>query len=294
MYAITASAKALLSSEITRLATCWEITRLDGEVIRLTDHNGLLVIPDEDMVSQTFYAAGGLNATAKEREAGYTAPNNLDLNGITSDLITHEDLRGGRYDSAKVEEFQVDWRYPWAGKFNSSVYYLKDTHFNRDTWRADARGLSIHLSVRVGDLMNPTCRYDLGEAFGDPTRSGCKVDLASLAQSLTVTNIVIQRSRIYTDRTSAEDNYFAHGHVEWLTGSNAGLTTPIKRSTASNGMIQFELKTPYDIEVGDTGTVKPGCDHTWQTCNDKFGNLKNYGGTQYAPGAHRAFEGPRA
>ena len=39
------------------------------------------------------------------------------------------------------------------------------------------------------------------------------------------------------------------------------------------------------MQVGDTGTVKPGCDGLFDTCKDKFSNQANFGGSDLEPTA---------
>lgn len=49
-----------------------------------------------------------------------------------------------------------------------------------------------------------------------------------------------------------------------------------------SNIIQLNLPL-YQAEVGDTLVTFPGCDHTLNTCKDKFNNVVNYGGFPWIP-----------
>lgn len=77
------------------------------------------------------------------------------------------------------------------------------------------------------------------------------------------------------------DNYFAGGFVELSVGSGG-----IERRfiTANTGAVLTLSKAfGSDLEVGASVNVYPGCDHTLNTCKNKFSNLVNYGGFPFIP-----------
>lgn len=78
-------------------------------------------------------------------------------------------------------------------------------------------------------------------------------------------------------------DYFAQGVVTCLTGGNAGLSVTVKKH--ASGVLT--LMNPWILPVlpGDTFSVLVGCNHTLSTCNQKFGNQLNFGGTPFTPSA---------
>ena len=104
MKTISAGLAQHLAGEMTKLATCWQITRRDGVVLGFTDH-----VRDLEVDSVTYRAASGYTRTAI-RSTADLAVDNLDVESVFSDDgITEEDLRTGRYDFAEVRMFLVNY-----------------------------------------------------------------------------------------------------------------------------------------------------------------------------------------
>jgi uncharacterized phage protein (TIGR02218 family) len=73
---------------------------------------------------------------------------------------------------------------------------------------------------------------------------------------------------------------WAGGFVEWEPAS--GVLE--RRFILSFSGLALTLSQAFQgIEVGDTVTVSPGCDHTTATCSSTYGNLANYGGMPFMP-----------
>ena len=94
----------LINQEVMTLATCWKITRTDGEIIRMTDH-------DVDIVwdGETYEAAAAMTRSAIQSR-GDMSVDNLEVQGILSSTGVGEDgIKDGLYDFATIEIFSVDW-----------------------------------------------------------------------------------------------------------------------------------------------------------------------------------------
>lgn len=77
------------------------------------------------------------------------------------------------------------------------------------------------------------------------------------------------------------DNYFAGGYVEYES-SITGL--PERRAVVANsGGNLTLLGTPVGLSVGATVAAFAGCDKSTTTCQNKFGNIVNYGGFPHTP-----------
>ena len=290
-------ASQLETSVSHRLVTLWEINRTDGVTLRFTDHSHPLV----DLSGETYAPAGGMDASARQKKANLDT-RNLDVRGIiTSDEITFADLNAGRYRGAQVIERTVDWKYPWAGFHRVAQYTVLDTSFDGETWTATIAGLTHSLRIQVGSYVEKDCEWNLGEAFGLPV-AGCKVDLSALIESGTVTAINSSRRVFESDLTSFVDGYFNDGFLTFTSGDNDGLEFEVKSFIQADGVIEFNLKTPYNIQVGDTFTVHPGCDQTPESCKGTTGTkgrpwasqIENYGGFNFVPGTKRILQTPNA
>lgn len=77
-------------------------------------------------------------------------------------------------------------------------------------------------------------------------------------------------------------NYFAGGYADWQ-----GPYSLERRFITSSTTSSITLATAFNNIPADADlTLYPGCDHTLTTCNSKFGNVLNYGGQPFYPGAN--------
>jgi uncharacterized phage protein (TIGR02218 family) len=84
--------------------------------------------------------------------------------------------------------------------------------------------------------------------------------------------------------TGAVPTSYTEGTITGATGANARYS----RTVASAGVIAANTiglfkAWLFPVEIGDTFTVLPGCDHTSSTCNNTFNNLLRFGGFPYIP-----------
>lgn len=90
------------------------------------------------------------------------------------------------------------------------------------------------------------------------------------------------------------DDWFKFGGVHWLTGDNAGLTMEVKGWAYSGQEVELFLAMPFDIQIGDTFEIYPGCDKKRTTCRDKFDNILNRRAEDYVPGQDEFLDYPDA
>jgi hypothetical protein len=76
--------------------------------------------------------------------------------------------------------------------------------------------------------------------------------------------------------------YFDFGVLTFTSGLNAGLSYEIR--TYSPGQFDFFLQPSYIVAIGDTYSIKAGCDLAFGTCKVKFNNVVNFRGEPYLPG----------
>lgn len=88
------------------------------------------------------------------------------------------------------------------------------------------------------------------------------------------------------------DQFYRDGSIIWATGANTGVVSSIADYRHSDRRIVLLTPTPFDIQIGDRGVVRVGCDGLIGTCRDKFNNVLNFGGDPFAPSAQQLIEPP--
>lgn len=89
--------------------------------------------------------------------------------------------------------------------------------------------------------------------------------------------------------TLIDTGYFGYGVLTWLTGANAGRSEDV-RLYQNGGIFTLALPMGYDIAIGDTYSVTPGCDKQISTCRTKFSNVVNFRGFPKVPGSDKLYE----
>ena len=160
------------AAQLKRLSTCYLIERTDGVTFRFTSHDKIVTV-----AGQTFTPIAGMDASAKRKESALK-DHDVEFRGvISSPAITANDLRAGRFRDAKVTEFMVDWRYPFAGVWSTTIYWIGDVNFNGEVWTCQVAGLNRWLRQRIGSVYTRNCQATLGDskcafALGGTSRAG--------------------------------------------------------------------------------------------------------------------------
>ncbi|MEM7662007.1 MAG: DUF2163 domain-containing protein [Pseudomonadota bacterium] len=111
--------RARLASGVTTTCLCWRLTRQDGQIVAVTEHDrvitfrGLTYNPGAAVQASEFSSSSEL----RPGQAGAAG-------ALSSEAITDDDLIAGLWDSAEVDVFRVDWEMPefgiqiWSGRFS--------------------------------------------------------------------------------------------------------------------------------------------------------------------------------
>ena len=259
------------------LCKAWRITRRDGHILRFVAHDRPLTI------GGFVYEAVGGSAHTASRAEGELKDKTQDFTGIlTSDKITNDDLRAGRYRNAMVEEFTLNWRWPDAGRYSLSRFWIGEVAWNGVTWVAQVNGHARWLKQEVGGTWGRMCRYQFGEpkcfyALHGETYRAVRVDTVTDAR------------RIFTAESaditaSLANTYFKEGKLYWRSGANYGLVSVVRKYTHSTRTFELYESLPFDIVSGDCFDVPPGCDRLSATCLNTWDNYDNFGGEPHIPG----------
>jgi uncharacterized phage protein (TIGR02218 family) len=280
MKTISSGLAQHLAGEVTTLATCWQITRRDGEVLGFTDH-----VRDLEVDDVTYKAASGYTRTAIRGTADL-AVDNLDVESVFSDDgITEEDLRAGRYDFAEVRMFLVNYQNLDQGILKLRRGWLGEVTIRDGMYVAELRGMTQRLQMTVGEVYAPDCAADLGDAR-------CGVDLVALEESGTVD--AVTSATVFETTLAQATGWYDGGELTWTGGANAGQTVAVRSWDAATGTLSLFLPALYPMQAGDAFTIRPGCDKSFGTCQAKFDNAVNFRGFPHVPGTDQVLSYPDA
>lgn len=122
---------------------------------------------------------------------------------------------------------------------------------------------------------------------------GCTLDADDFAVEASATGLSSSVSVLVPEAALQADGWYLGGMIEYAgvkrfivnhVGSVLTLQRPfvlLNEAITSGGSWDLQWDELWDGGVGVV--IYPGCDRLRQTCNDKFGNLPNYGGMDWIP-----------
>jgi uncharacterized phage protein (TIGR02218 family) len=271
MKTLPAALAQHLAGEVTTLARCWVLNRLDGSMFGFTDH-------DRDIVfgGVTFRAATGLDAAEASSELGF-AVGGGDVSGVLNSAgLTEDDLAAGRYDGATVTNWLVNWTEA-DQRLVTGIGVIGEVKRSDVGFVAEFRSTAHRFDEERGRLFTQSCSADLGDA-----RCGYALATAYGAVASTDGRLALSAVSLGT----FPDGWFTGGRLAFTGGPNNGFATEVKlhRLGSGEGEITLWQLPPYDISVGHEFTITAGCDKRFATCRDRFGNQVNFRGFPHMPG----------
>jgi len=226
MKSVSAGLAAHLAGDLTTLATCWKVKRTDGTVLGFTDHDADLAfdLGDGDGMV-TYLAASGYLRTAIASSNALDV-DNLEVEGIlASATITDTDLRAGRYDSAQVKVFLVNW-----ANLSDGALALKGGTIGEVTvtapggFRSELRGMvQAYAQGSVTETYTPDCRADLGDA-----RCGVRLDPPAWAATTAVT---VRQAQDAGTGSVVKPSVYNDRHFRCSTAGTTGANEPAWNTT---------------------------------------------------------------
>lgn len=266
---------AHIAGGATTLCTCWRLQRTDGAMLGFTDHDQTISLAGLDYAPQT-----GFSSSEVAQKLG-TASASTDLEGILdSAIITEADLELGRYRDAVVHTYWVNWRDPQINALMSQqtigTITRQDGYF-----RAELRSAQSDLARQSGRFYQSVCGTLLGSAE-------CGVNLAQpgFEASVSITQIVDRFSLAVSGAATFGPGWFSFGEANFIGGERQGLAYRIEADLDINGVrvLRFAQTMGEHTAIGDTLTIKAGCDRRFSTCRQKFANQINFRGFPHIPG----------
>jgi uncharacterized phage protein (TIGR02218 family) len=259
---------AQLATAVRTLAYTLTITRQDGEVFAMTEHSSALTV---DGVSHLPGLAVGSLASA----CGLEVDNGeFELIYGSEPLVGTADLLSGVWDGAEVLIRQVNWMSPSDGWIGHKRGHVGNIKRGLGSAKVEFRDLRQALRTDTTSVMQPNCRYRLGNAK-------CTVNLAPLTFAGTITGVISQR--VFQAAALTQDvDYFTEGYVTFYTGTNTGKR--IKVSSFLGGIVTLDIDPIGEVSEGDQFLIVAGCMKRFQPdCVVRFNNGLNYGGEKDKP-----------
>lgn len=156
---------ARLASGVTRTCLCWRLSRTDGVVVAVTEHDRRLTV-----AGVHYDPSGALTAGALTSSTGLQPGQAGAMGALSSDAISEADLSAGLWDGARVDVLRVDWASPqdfvqvWAGRFSEITRGALG-------FEAELVSLKADFERPVGRIFSRRCDAVLGDA-----RCGVNVD----------------------------------------------------------------------------------------------------------------------
>lgn len=280
-----------------RWVRCWQLARNDGVIKRFTNASNQVQIAtafvDGVPVLHSFTPVDiGASRESTRRGLGNSPDTDSVVAAISATGWTVEDARVGLLDNVRVDVWDVDWRYPFAGYFYHAVYFMVDHKRSGEQISFRLATIAEFANVQVGRLYQRRCDAILGD-------DRCGVDLSLFSSGTkTVTAQIesLKRLRFESTLTTQPDDYWTDGQITWLTGLNAitgANSQQIKRSIQADGVIELWTPTPYNVNVGDTFSCVRGCNKLFnQHCRIVFGNGDNFRGFKEMVGIDQLIKAP--
>ena len=249
------------------VATFWRVHRRDGVTLGLTSHDRDLWF---DGVRHR--AAPGMLPSAIRR-SGDLFPDSAEVHGaLTHDSIAADDLASGRFDGARVEIGAVDWE-----NLDRAVLYrgeIGDVTEEAGRFGAELISAKAALEADVVPRTSPTCRA----RFGGP---GCTLSVARFTHEAVLAEVDPAANRV-SFTGGPPHTELREGSVRWIDGPQAGLTIPVVRADVDG--VVLDLPLDPGLVPGVRALLREGCDHTLQTCAQRFANAANFQGEPFVPG----------
>lgn len=257
------------------IARAWAVSRADGMVLGFTDHD--LSITFEGI---TFRPDSGLSAKAVVQGAGLSVDNTEAVGALSDSAITEQDLMAGRWDSADVRLWDVNWVAPSDRRLIFRGR-LGEVSRSGGAFRAELRGLSEPLNRAQGRVYHPRCSAELGDGE-------CRFNLNTAGYSVEAEVKSEQDGRrlVISGASGFDTRWFERGRLMVLSGAAKGLSGMVKNDLAMpGGLRDIELWAGLGLRpaAGDRIKLIAGCDKRGETCRGKFMNYLNFRGFPHLP-----------
>lgn len=289
MRILGSGAESHKDQEVTTFAVCWRVERSDGVTILGTEHDRDLTIETAGFAG-TYMANAGITGSNVASSSDMSV-DNMEVKGAINrgDLqivdLSSADIEAGLFDDAAFIMFLANW-----SRLTDLPIVLRSGNIGEITrteegeYTTELRGLTQRLTRQLLKTYGSSCDAELGD-------SRCTVNIFALTETGTVTAVHSNRAfsvSVTSSSATEEDFFFNGGVLTFTSGANDGYGMEVKSCLLDVTINEVLLYLPMtsDVQVGDTFSIRPGCDKTAALCKNRFNNLVNYRGHgTWCPGA---------
>ncbi|HUG46431.1 MAG TPA: DUF2163 domain-containing protein [Sphingomicrobium sp.] len=257
---------SIAEGPLTSLAFCWRLERPDGVGIALTSSDRDIVVD-----GLQYRSTPGVTPAAISWSLGLEPDSGEVAGALTADALTEVDLALGRWNSARVSLFAVDWTGPDLERILLLTGELGEVAIEGDSFSAELQGAAARLSKAPCPSTSSECRA----SFGDKR---CRVDLAGR----TIRTKVTSATDNLLDLEDLVDEKFLFGRLRYLGGENCGVASVILGVNGSQ--VSLRERPRGALEPGTLVQLREGCDKRFTTCVSRFQNGANFRGEPHLPG----------
>lgn len=294
MITLPTAAQLHLARESRRITICGLIKKNDDTFVRCTQADQDIIISSGDLAG-LYFATTAVTASDMQ-SASDMSVDNLEIQGGLEDGFSFtgfsaQDVEAGLFKNAPFQMFLCQWDKPDLWQLVKRRGYMGVINRTSEgAFTAEWRGLTQLLSVNIGRFFGENCDV---VRFGD---SRCKIDIATLEGTGVVTAVTDRRTftaeTTWFDGFDAPDHYGDLGEFQFTTGQNAPYLAQVMSDQLGASPLQLWETMPYDIQVGDTYRIVPGCDRRFETCQF-FNNSVNFTGHgRWSPGLPKIIRAP--
>lgn len=254
------------SGFIGKVATCFKITLLNGDVLGFTtwdrwlSYDGLDYNPDV-----------GVGLTELDSFSIGTKVGTMRFTGLLGTYVSKNDLRFF-WPGAKIFIFNLTPKYDsvdltWAADLDRGIEVLRsgdlgNTKISDETkFDSEFRSISQRASLTFGKLLAPLCPYRFGVDDGT-IMSVCPVDLDTKKHTVTLTTVSADGLTL-TFTLATTDDFLTAGFVAALSGDNVGVPPKQIRDHSQSGTTATVVlydQLPFPLVEGVTSLeITEGC-----------------------------------
>lgn len=258
--------RVFFNRELDTAATFWRVFRRDGVALGFTSH-------DRDLAfgGIVHRAAPGMVPTAIRLTSDLSEENAGVEGALSHDAIKDKDLASGLFDDAAIEVGVVDWE-----SLDHNVLYFGKLGRIEDDGRGFSGELRSAKSVLEQDLVprtSPTCRAEF-------CGLGCGLSAQRFTTTASANAVDADLNRIRVSGLSGDD--YLDGQVRFLDGPQTGIAFAIVG--VEGDWLALDRPLSNDLAPETPLELREGCDHTLNTCSERFGNALNFRGEPFLPG----------
>lgn len=257
----------VLASNVTFLCPIWKMVATDGTVAAYAAHTRTLTY------ASVVYTAAPVEPTRFNQSVGVLKANGVELFGVFDEIITEEDVQGGRWKNAPITFEYVNYLDLTMGSVGIMKGQAGKFTINNGTYTVEFRSQSDLLNQEIGAYTSPMDRNRKPEDLG--------VTIGTFTFARTVTAFT-DRMNFTVGGTAKANDYFAYGRAVWTAGANNGLEMEIKANVGN--AIELQLPMRSAIAIGNTVNLIAGYDGSREQARDKFAAMDMFDGEPDLPG----------